>query len=63
MSILIKTEQLQTKLPRTAAIEIPALRFLKRRVKSVITAAEHNGRSKTSHGRELFVVNLKISEW
>jgi len=64
MSISVKTAQLQTKLATTAAIEIPALRFLnRRRVKSVITAAEINGKSKTSHGRELFVVNLKISGW
>ena len=62
MSILVKTPQLQMKLPSTAAIEIPALRFLKRRVKSVMTAAEINGRSKTNHGSELFVVNLKISD-
>lgn len=61
MSILVKTPQLQMKLPSTAATEIPALRFFDRRVNSVIADAEINGRSRTNHGSELFVVNLKIS--
>jgi len=61
MSILVKTAQLQRKLPTTAAIEIPALRVLERRVNKVITAAENSGKSNTAHGSKLLVVNFKIS--
>ena len=61
ISVLAKIVQLHAKLPRTAAIERKLLRFRQRRVKSVITAAEPNGRSKTIHGRKLLVVNFKIS--
>ena len=63
MSILAKTAQLQTKLPRTAATEIAALRVLERRVNKVMIAADANGRSKISQGSEMLVVKLKTLVW
>ena len=50
-----KMKQLQAKLPRTAATEMKLLNVFDRRVKSVITAAEQSGRSKTYHGSALFM--------
>ena len=62
ISILVNTTQLQKKLPSTAAIEIPALSVLNRRVNNVMIAADASGSSKISHGSELLVVKFKISE-
>ena len=62
MSILMKTKQLQTKLPSTARIDIAALNVFDRRVNKVMTAADISGRSKISHGSELLVVKFKISK-
>jgi hypothetical protein len=62
MSTLVNTAQLQRKLPRTAAIEIAALKVLNRRVNKVIAMAEANGNSKTNHGSKVLVVNFKILE-
>lgn len=56
MSSVVKTRQLQMKLPATARIEIAALNVLKRRVNNVMIPAEMSGRSKISHGSELLVV-------
>jgi hypothetical protein len=50
--------QLQTKLPRTAAIEMKLLKPFHRRVNKVIAAAEINGSSKTAQGSELLTVKL-----
>jgi hypothetical protein len=63
MSILVKTAQLQRKLPRTAATEIAALTVLDRRVNNVIAAAEANGRSNTNQGSKVLVVNFKTLRW
>src|SRR5438270_10137551 len=63
MSMRTKMKQLQTKLPRTAAIEMKPLTFFQRRVNKVMTAAEASGSSKTNHGKKLLVVNFKILRW
>src|SRR6266480_6346181 len=55
-----KIRQLQIKLTSTAAIEIALLNVFHRSVNSVITTAEINGRSKTNHGSQLLMVELKI---
>ena len=62
MSILMKTKQLQTKLPSTARIDIAALIVFDRPANRVMTAADISGRSKISHGSELLVVKFKISK-
>src|ERR1700730_19471354 len=59
MSILVKTAQLQRKLPRTAVTEIAALTVLDRRVNNVIAAAEANGRSNTKQGSKEVVGKFK----
>src|SRR6266403_5640152 len=63
MSVCAKTKQLHTKLPRTAATEMKALKFFQWRVNNVITAAEPSGSSKTVQGSKLLVVNLKTLSW
>src|SRR5260370_10171221 len=61
MSTLTKIAQLQTKLPRTAAIEMALLTFFQRRVNKAMTAAETSGRSNANHGSKLLVV--KVISW
>ena len=63
ISFLPKITQLNVKLPRTAATEIRALMFCRRRVNKVITPAEVSGRSKTNHGSKLLVVKVKTLNW
>lgn len=58
ISILVKTMQLQTKLPSTASTEIAALKVLDRRVNKVIIVADVSGKSRIIHGSELLVVNF-----
>src|ERR1700737_618192 len=58
MSTLTKIAQLQTKLPRTAAIEMALLISFQRRVNKVMTAAEPSGRSKAGQGSKLLVVKV-----
>src|SRR5207302_9519966 len=60
MSMRTKMQQLQAKLPRTAATEMKPLRPFHRRVNKVMKAAEPSGRSKANHGGKLLVVNFKI---
>src|SRR6266404_4427559 len=50
----MKTNQLQTKLPRTAATEMKLLSALNRSVNKVMAIAEPSGRSNTHHGSMLF---------
>ena len=58
MSGVTKIAQLQTKLPRTAAIEIRLLIVFQRRVNKVMTDAEISGMSRTAHGSGLLVVKF-----
>ena len=51
----VKIKQLQTKLPRTAPIEMKLLSALDRSVNNVIAIAETTGRSNEHHGSKLFM--------
>ena len=51
-------KQAQTKLPKTAAIEMKLLSFFDRRANNVIAPAAINGRSKAHHGTGVLIVKF-----
>jgi hypothetical protein len=57
MSDRRKTSRLHTKLTKTAATEMKLLSALDRSVNSVISAALHNGASRISHGKIIFLAH------
>jgi len=61
MFVWRKIKQAQTKLPRTAAIEMKLLSFFDRRANKVIVPAAINGRSNAHHGTGVLIVKFKIS--
>jgi hypothetical protein len=63
MFVWRKIKQAQTKLPRTAAIEMKLLSFFDRRANKVIVPAAINGRSKAHQGTGVLIVKFKISDW
>src|SRR6266581_6576879 len=52
----VKTSQLQTKLPRTAATEMKLFSALNRSANKVMAIAEPSGRSNTYHGSMVFTL-------
>src|SRR5712692_6280111 len=58
MSVLVKIQQAQTKLPETAAIEMTLLSSFDRRVNNVIAPAAINGRSKAHQGSGVLIVKF-----
>jgi hypothetical protein len=52
----MKTNQLQIKLPRTAATEMKLLSALNRSVNKVMAIAEPSGRSNRYHGSMVFTL-------
>jgi hypothetical protein len=56
-----KIRQAQTKLPKTAPIEMKLLSFFDRRVNNVITPAAIKGRSNAHHGSGVLIVKFKTS--